>query len=533
MEIHDIQQGTPEWDAFRLTHFGASEAAAMLGLSKKVKRTELLRMKHTGIAKEFSDWVQENVLDHGHEVEALARPIIERIIGAKLYPVVCSEGKLSASCDGLTADDRTAFEHKQWNADLAELVRNGIVPDDHMSQCQQILMITEAERVIFTVSDGTEEKMVYVEVRPDQEWFSRIMHGWTQFAIDLENYRHVEIQEKPKAEAIMDLPALSVQASGMVTYSNLPEFKAAAESYISGINTDLQTDNDFANAEATVKFCKKTEETLDVTKKAILAQTASIDEVIRTVEHIQAQLRDKRLLLDKLVKTEKDKRKTEMVAAANVKYAEHVAALQAEITGINLNPLLKTPDFGGAIKGLKSLASMHDALDAALANGKIEADRIALDVRAKLVWFGKYADDYRALFADMQLLMGLTGDAFEAIVKNRIAEHKAAEAAAKLAEEEARIRAEEWAKAKAELDAAKNSQEGAQLSPAAQELYEAEGAARFSEKHPALASKPEAAKAPRPTRMALIECIASHYGVSILTAGEWLRTVFTDGIPTC
>ena len=100
--LNSLVQGTPEWMEFRLTHHGASEAAAMLGLSKKVKRSELMLAKHTGVAKEFSAWVQEKVLDHGHEVEALARPLVEKLIGEPLYPVTMSYGKLSASCDGLT-----------------------------------------------------------------------------------------------------------------------------------------------------------------------------------------------------------------------------------------------------------------------------------------------------------------------------------------------------------------------------------------------------------------------------------------------
>ncbi|MEG1325987.1 MAG: YqaJ viral recombinase family protein, partial [Janthinobacterium sp.] len=80
-EIHNLLQGSDDWHAFRFDHHGASEAAAMLGLSKKVTRSELVRMKATGLAKEFSDWVQENILDYGHEVEALARPFAERVIG--------------------------------------------------------------------------------------------------------------------------------------------------------------------------------------------------------------------------------------------------------------------------------------------------------------------------------------------------------------------------------------------------------------------------------------------------------------------
>ncbi len=77
MQIHDLVQGSSDWDLFRLERFGASEAAAMLGISTRVRRTELLHMKHTGTPKEFSDWVQANILDYGHHVEALARPLVE------------------------------------------------------------------------------------------------------------------------------------------------------------------------------------------------------------------------------------------------------------------------------------------------------------------------------------------------------------------------------------------------------------------------------------------------------------------------
>ena len=230
---HDLVQGTPQWDAFRLQHFGASEAAAMLGLSKKVTRPQLLQAKKTGIAREFSDWLQANVLDYGHEVEALARPLVEAKIGDELYPVTCSRGKLSASCDGITLDDRIAFEHKQWNEGLAAMVATGIVPDEHMPQCQQIMLVTGAEKVIFTVSDGTPEKMVYTEVLPDQAWFDRLVRGWAQFEADLETFEPpTAVAPAPTGRAPESLPALLVQVTGAVTASNLAEFKEIALSAI-------------------------------------------------------------------------------------------------------------------------------------------------------------------------------------------------------------------------------------------------------------------------------------------------------------
>src|SRR5450830_271314 len=133
-EIHNLLQGSDDWHAFRFDHRGASEAAAMLGLSKKATRTELVRMKATGLAKEFSDWVQENILDHGHEVEAMARPLAERIIGEDLYPVTLSLGRASASCDGLNMAETIGWEHKQWNAELADAVAAGVLPDEHAPQ---------------------------------------------------------------------------------------------------------------------------------------------------------------------------------------------------------------------------------------------------------------------------------------------------------------------------------------------------------------------------------------------------------------
>lgn len=462
---HDLLQGTPEWVAFRLEHDGASEAAVMLGISDLATRTELLDAKSTGISKEFSDWVQEHILDNGHRVEALARPIIEKQCGIKLYPVVYSRGKPSASCDGITMAGTIGWEHKQWNQELAEAVAAGNLPDKYMAQPQQCLLLTGADKWIFTVSDGTEARMVSMEIYPDRVWFVRILNGWAQFNKDRETHVPKVIAERPKAEAIMDLPALSVQATGMVTYSNLPEFKAAAESYIANINTELVTDQQFADAEATVKFCKATEEKLEVTKAAILAQTATIDEVIRTVDYIQAHLRDKRLMLDKLVKSEKEARKAAMVAGAREKFYSHCESLGAEVKQVQLD--IAIPDFAGAVKGLKSLSSMHDALDTALANAKIEADAIAKDVRAKLAWCKENATDMSFLLPDLQQIIAKPLDDFTLTITSRIKEHKEAEArkeaeiiakaeadaAAKLNAERARIQAEEEAKAKAAQDA--------------------------------------------------------------------------------
>ncbi len=450
MITHNLTQGSSQWQQFRFDYFGASEAAVMLGLSTKTKRNELLHIKHTGAPKEFSDWVQENILDYGHEVEAAARPLVEQIIGEDLYPVTCSEDKLAASCDGLTMSEEIAFEHKQWNKKLAAMVSAGEVPDEHMPQCQQVLMVTGAKKLLFVVSDGTKGNFVYATVEPSQEWFDRIRAGWEQFAKDLANYQPRELTEKPQADTILQLPALSIQISGEVILNNLPEFKRAAQTFIAKINTELTTDEDFAQAEATVKFCDKAEKELELAKKSALAQTASIDELMRTIDYIKDELKSKRLMLDKLVESKKKTIKEKIVMDARKAYAEHIASLEAEMTPIRLTFCLP-PDFVEAIKNKRTLASLHDAVDTKLAGAKIAADAEAKMIRAKLSWIGENAEGYGFLFSDLQNISHKAMDDFQMVVTSRIENHRKAE--------EAKIQAEAERRKQAELEKMRIEQE--------------------------------------------------------------------------
>ena len=114
MEHHSFAQGGPEWHAHRATKFNASDAPAMMGCSPHQTRTELLTRMKTGISQDV-DAATQRRFDDGHRFEALARPLAEQIIGEDLYPVTGSNGMLSASFDGLTMDESTAFEHKSLN----------------------------------------------------------------------------------------------------------------------------------------------------------------------------------------------------------------------------------------------------------------------------------------------------------------------------------------------------------------------------------------------------------------------------------
>lgn len=535
---HELIQGTPEWLEFRMNHDGASEAAAMLGISKKMSRNELLRMKSSGITKEFSDWVQKNILDYGHEVEALARPIVEKKLGIKLYPVVCSRGRMSASCDGKNMSGTVGWEHKQWNKELAASVAVGVLPEEHWPQVQQELLVTGAEKWIFTVSDGTEDNMVSMEVFPDPEKFETLRAGWAQFNKERETYVHVEVAEMPKAEVSIELPALFVHAKGQITEHNMEAFDLALTAKLSEVRAiALVTDQDFSNAKEAAKKFRETAKAIKLSKDAMLAQTETIGDAARKMDAWAKDLNETALQLEKDVTKEDLKKKEAMINEAALAFHAHVETLESETRPIQLN--VQKPDFAGAIKGKSKYSSMQDSIDAALANGIIAADAAAKDVRAKLAWCKENAAGQSALFPDLQALMTKPMEDFTLTISSRIDKHKADEAAkleAVRVQAEAAARAKIEAEAKAKEEAAQNatkssvaagrSSEVAQEAPALSK--EPAGAATMPGGSSATVTKGivmtdrAAQPAKRPSDDQIIEALSLHFRVHKSMVIEWL-----------
>ena len=446
MKTHDLIQGSREWLAFRAEHFPASEAPAMLGESKYKTRTQLLNEKHTGLIHEV-DAATQRRFDDGHRFESLARPLAEEIIGEPLSPVTGSNGELSASFDGITFMGDVVFEHKTLNDEIRVAESAAELGLHYRIQMEQQLAVSGAEKCLFMATKWNDDnellESLHLWYYPDMALRQRIIDGWVQFAKDLAEYHPREITEKQKAESILSLPALAIQIRGEVTLSNLPQFKEAASTFIANINTELKTDADFAQAEETVKFCKQAEDDLEAAKKSAIGQTASIDELMRTIDHIRAQLRDKRLVLDKLVKTEKEAIKQRAIQDAARAYRDHVLALETEIEPVKL--MTQQPDFAGAIKGKKTMSSMHNDIDTELANSKMAADAEAKDLRYKLAWLSG-TGEYLFLFSDLQMIISKPLEDFKLLVETRIANHKQSESD-KLEAERKRIHAEEEAKA--------------------------------------------------------------------------------------
>ena len=468
-----LQQGTDAWHAFRNVKFTASDAAAMLGLSKYKSRDQLLREKKYGIKEEVSP-EKQRLFDDGHKTEEMQRPLVEGMIGEELFPATAHSeewDRIAASFDGITMLEDTIYEHKLWSQKLADYIAsNTDLPDTHWPQVEQQLYVAGAAVCFFVVSDGTEENRVILEYVSKPERIKSVLDGWRQFDRDLETYKAKDIKEKPAAEAIRDLPALTyrLDRTTLALQSNLEPFKAAAMGLVEKSRQPLVTDQDFANAEAMVKVFKTTEERLAALIDGIMGEIVAVDVFVKDVRQISESIRIARLESDKKVKSRKEEIKTEIVTNAMKAMVQHIADLNGQIHPYAMPVTPAASVFAEAMKGKKTLKSCHDSVDEAIAAAKIGYNQMSDTIKANAAKYLELATGFEFLFPDIGNMISGSPESFAAIVQNRVNEHKQAEQARleeqaqKIREQaeadaRAKIAAEEQARIKAEAEANKPS----------------------------------------------------------------------------
>jgi putative phage-type endonuclease len=466
--VHELVQGEANWHAHRRTHFNASDASAVLGISPYKTRAQLLREMSSGLTVEPDEATQRR-FDAGHRFEAIARPWAEEIIGEDLYPITASravEGlPLSASYDGVNMDESIVFEHKSLNAELRASLEKGEIPRAYWPQMEQQLLIIGAEKCLFMASSGDKESMLHAWYESDDDTRIELLSGWAQFQKDLAEYKpEPTAPATPVGRAPETLPALRIEVTGMVTHSNLDAFKANALAVIGAINRTLETDEDFANAEATVKWCGDVESRLKAAKEHAQSQAESIDALFKTIDDIAAEARKTRLELDKLVKDRKVNIRIEIAEKVADEFKAHIASLNATL-GKPYMPQIETA-FNEVMRSKRTVQSLRDAVHHELTRVKINAGEKFQLIQQNLGTLRELAADYKSLFPDTAVLVLKANDDLRATITARISEHK--EEAERERERIRKEEAEKLERQQAEADAlrAKEAQAAAVQQPA-------------------------------------------------------------------
>lgn len=426
MNQHDVIQGSPEWLDLRSKFFTASEAPAMMGVSKYMTRDALLSQKATGHAPDVSREKQA-LFDRGHETEALARVILEEKIGEELYPITATKDNLLASFDGVTMDETKGYEHKLWNTDLVGKLWADEIDPHYYWQLEQQIYVGGLDMVYFVVSDGTREHFMVYEYRAVPGRIEQLLAGWKQFAEDLANYKHVEVMPAAVAAVQPSLPAVVVQTNGAITVSsNLPKFALALQAYIRTIPAKPSTDQEFADAEAACAALKKAEAALVAAEDGALSSMADVEDMRRVVAELHKMARDTRLATEKLVAARKEAIRFEIRDEGIAAFVAHIATLN-EAIGRAYMPVIET-DFPTAIKNKRTVESLRAAVNQELARAKIAANETAARIQINMSYLRENAADFTALFPDTATIVTKAADDLKSLVTARIAEHKAAEA---------------------------------------------------------------------------------------------------------
>lgn len=554
MQVVEFPQGTPEWLQFRRTKDNASDAPVMADQSSYETRSELIKRLATGVEKEFDARTQA-LLDEGHRIEPLARSKAEEIIGESLYPVTGYDGDLSASFDGLTMDWSINWEHKTLNKTLREALPleglNPVVtlPHQYLIQMQQQMLVSGAERTLFMASkwDGdncVECRWCWVEFDP--KYAADIVAGWAQLKIDVANYKPSEPVVEAVAAPVESLPAVSVRVDGHLTViDNFELFGEKLRAFIEKIPVKPSTDQEFADTVAACKALKKAEDALDAAEANALAQVSSVEAMQRMKVTLHELARQTRLAKEKLVESRKEQIKVEILQEGKDGIAKHIADINTRL-GKPYMPVIAT-DFPGAIKGLRTVSSVRNAMETELARAKIEASRIGDLIQTNLNTLRDNAKDYTFLFADAGQLVLKDNEAMTAIMNGRIAQHKADQEAKEKAERERvaneerekiareereKIAADERAKRDAELAEERQTTATAavitpQDCPTPEALFPPPNSAPAQLQYAATtrmstAPKSIGRKLPKPDLMELISVISDHYNISMAEASDLL-----------
>ena len=434
MKQISVVQGSEEWLAHRRNTRNASDAPAMMGASPYVTRSQLVQQHATGVEREIDSRTQA-IFDKGHEVEPKLRALAESIIGQELYPVtaVSDDGYLGASLDGITMDESIIFEAKQTNAAKMAAMREGELPVADMWQViQQFAVCESAQKCLYLCGDGTEEGTARLTIfrAHVENSIHKLIAGWKQFDQDVAAYKPEAVTAEAVGVAPDALPTLSVVARGVVEFSNMAEFREKAMAAIAAVNTDLQTDDDFATAELTVKAFKAGEEKLEATKAQVLGQMADVDAVMRTIDEVSAKMRSVRLDLDKRVKVEKESRRNQIVGNGVYAVTDFYHGINDTLGDHKLNIPASEIQYqlNLAIKGKKSISSIQDAVSSAVAHAKIEATQKAEQVRKNIHVMEMEVGHYDSLFPDKVTLCATkTPEDLRNLITARIADYEAAE----------------------------------------------------------------------------------------------------------
>ncbi len=211
MKIIELEQGSPEWLAWRKTVITATDCPAIMGSSPWATAYKCWQRKLSLVEEQKSN----EAMERGKRLEPKARAQFIERYGINMTSLVVESSEfnfLGASLDGLSDCHRFVLEIKCGGSNLHRQAGEGYIPPYYVDQIQHQLLVTGAEKAFYYSFDG--EDGIMLEVFPDKDFQARFMPKAREFW---------------KCVALNEAPVL--QDSDYKDMSDEPLWKSYAEQY--------------------------------------------------------------------------------------------------------------------------------------------------------------------------------------------------------------------------------------------------------------------------------------------------------------
>lgn len=237
---------------------------------------------------------------------------------------------------------------------------------------------------------------------------------------------------------------LVIVLEGGVVKSNLSDYEKKVNGWIDSINKELVTDEHFAQADQDVKAAKDIEAKLHNTRQEALSQLGDVFDLMTTLEQWQERIRQQvRLPLEKLIKEEKENRKSEVVNKAVTDIEEAISASPvAHLVNVNRVAINE------ATKRKKSIEKMKEAIEQVVGEQVQEINKLAARYEHNFKAIEKIETEYPGLFPDKKTVAGGDPQTVEATIESRVNTFKLKQKE----KEEAERKAKEEAKAQKDTE---------------------------------------------------------------------------------
>jgi len=212
---------------------------------------------------------------------------------------------------------------------------------------------------------------------------------------------------------------LIIKLKGEITDTNFDEWKNDLLARLKNVNTELASDDDFANAESDVKIIKAGEVTLKNAKASALEQADEIQKLFAAIDEVSSEARDARLALERQIKKRKAEIKDEIVESGLDAVKAYIEEQSTELQSVK-NSWLDRSAFEEEIKGKRTTTSMQKAVTGLQVKIKNEIAQREESINANRSVLEKINDDYSAVFQDKESLLLMDDESLQATIAERI-----------------------------------------------------------------------------------------------------------------